>query len=151
MDLSTSIPWIKEADHGISLYDLKQKRILSLSPMSQKCMAMMDSEERVWPLHSFKMKRIPCAIYPIRFKSGLSPLSLTSMIKGIRGLTKSQTHLNGSSLKVDLRQDTNGYMLHQVMNITELLKGLDFPFTKDDKNYLSGRGNYKIVFGHFST
>ena len=71
--------------------------------------------------------------------------------QGNKRVDKSQTHLNGSSLKVDLRQDTNGYMLHQVMNITELLKGLHFPFTKDDKNYLSGRGNYKIVFGHFST
>ena len=92
------------------------------------------------------MKRIPSAIYPMRLKSRLSPVCLTS-----KRVHKSQIPLNGSSLKVNLGQDTNGYMLHQVMNITELLKGLDFPFTKDDKNYLSGRGNYKIVFGHFST
>ena len=46
MDLSTSILQMKEADYGISLYDLK-KGIPSLSPMSQKCKAMMDSEERV--------------------------------------------------------------------------------------------------------
>ena len=82
----------------------------------------------------------------MRLKSGLSPVCLTS-----KRVDKSQIPLNGSSLKVNLGQDTNGYMLHQVMNIAELLKGLHCPFTKDDKNYLSGGGNYKIVFGHFST
>lgn len=101
--LSTSILWIKEADHGISLYDLQQKGTLSLSPMSPEVHGPDGLRGKCMTSSLFQDEEDTTCHISNEIKKWVNPLKFNLYDQGNKRVYKSQTHLIGSPLMGLLR------------------------------------------------